>query len=282
MVVPVGPGGGSDVFGRAVAAGLEGVQDGLNVSVENREGGASAVGYSYFQSRAGSPNYLIASDPGGLLTLPLTGDVPYDYTSFTPIMKVGEDATMLVVSSESPYQSCNDVVEAAKSEEIFAGITGAMGIDNVVFTLTEQDKDVQFERVPFESGAELLAALLGGQVAFAALNPSEILGQIQSGDVRPLCVYADERYEYEDLKDVPTAKEEGIDVAFSQYRGILAPGDISKAEQDAWIEVFRDFAETDAYTEYIETNYLLPSSDYGDDFAAYLEETNAALEMALG
>ena len=142
-------------------------------------------------------------------------------------MKIADDFTLMVTRADAPYETCADVVEAAKSERVVAGISGATGLDNVVFTLTEQQTDVEFDRVSFESGGELTAALLGEQIDIASLNPGEVIGQLESGDIKALCAYADERYDYEELKDIPTASEQGIDVAFAQFRGVLAPGDIS-------------------------------------------------------
>lgn len=276
MVVPFSPGGGSDLAGRAMAAGLEGVVDDLNVSVENRDGGSGAVGYSYFMSKEGDPNYLLATETS-LTTLPLTQDVEFDHTSFTPIMKVGEDFTLLVVKADSPYESCPDVVDAAKEETILAGIAGEVGLDNIVFTLTEEQMGISMDRVPFESGAEIIAALLGNQIDIASLNPGEVIGQLESGDLKALCAYAPERYDYEGLQDIPTAKEEGIDVAFAQYRGMIAPGGITDAEQAGWVEAAQKFAESDAYDEYVEANYLQPTTAFGDEFAQYLEESNETL-----
>ena len=280
MVVPFAAGGGSDLSGRAMAAGLESVQDGLNVAVENRDGASGAVGYSYFLTKEGDPNYVLATETA-LLALPLTQDVEFDYTSFTPIMKVGEDFTLLVVDADSPYETCNDVVDAAKSERVIAGISGETGLDNVVFTLTEQQMDVEFDRVPFESGSELTAALLGGTVDIASLNPGEVIGQLESGDIKALCAYADERYDYPELSDIPTAKEQGIDVSFAQFRGLLATGGITEGEKQGWIEASEAFADSDAYTEYVESNYLQPVTAFGDDFTAYLESNSETLAGVL-
>ena len=109
-------------------------------------------------------------------------------------MKIADDFTLMVAAADAPYETCADVVEAAKSDRIVAGISGITGLDNVVFTLTEQQTDVEFDRVPFESGGELTAALLGDQIDIASLNPGEVIGQLESGDIKALCAYADERY----------------------------------------------------------------------------------------
>lgn len=279
MIVPFSAGGGSDVSGRAIAAGLEEAV-GVNITTENRDGGSGAVGYSYFLGQQGNEGVLLAAETA-LLALPLTQDVQFDYTSFTPIMKLGDDYTLLVVRDDSPFESCDQVVDTAESERVIAAVSGATSLDEIVFTLVEQDQDVTFDRVPYESGSEVLAGLLGGTVDVASLNPSEVLGQIEAGDLRALCAFSDDRYEYEALADIPTASEQGIDVAFAQYRGFIAPGGIDEEARQFWIDSAEEFAASDAYTEYIESNLMQPNAEYGDDFVAYLEGNNADLEAVL-
>ena len=280
MVVPFAAGGGSDVSGRAIASALE-EATGATITVENREGGSGAVGYSHFLAQEGNADYLLASETA-LLALPLTTDVDFDHTSFTPIMKLGDDYTLMVVPADSEFETCTDVVDAAKSDGVVAAVSGAVSLDEVVFTLIEQDQDVQFDRVPFEGGSEVIAGLLGGQVEVGSLNPSEVLGQLESGDLRALCALSDERYEYEELADIPTAIEQGIDVSFAQFRGFIAPGGISDEAREFWIDAAKQFAESEAYTAYIEENLMQANALYGDDFVDYLEQNSSDLEAVVG
>lgn len=279
MIVPFSAGGGSDLSGRGIAAGLEAVT-GVNVAVENREGGSGAVGYSHFLAQNGKDNYLLAAETA-LLALPLTQDVEFDYTSFTPIMKLGDDYTLMVVAPDSPYETCTDVVDAAKKERVIAAVSGATSLDEIVFTLVEDATGVEFDRVPFESGSEVLASLLGGKIDIASLNPGEVLGQLESGDLKALCAFSDERYEYKQLADIPTAKEQGVDVAFAQFRGFIAPGGISEEAKQFWIDAAKEFEKSDAYSEYIAANVMQANAVYGDDFVTYLEGNNADLKKVL-
>lgn len=281
MLVPFAAGGGSDVAGRTLASAIEAVRDDLTVTVENREGGSGAVGYAHFQSQEGNAEMLLATETA-LLALPQGGNVEWTYEDFTPIMKVAEDFTLLVVPADSEFSTCADVVDAATSGRVVAGISGQFGLDNVVLSLTEDETGATFDRVAFESGGELVAALLGNQIDIAMLNPGEVIGQIQSGDLKAPCAFAEERYEYGDLQDVETAKEQGIDVAFAQFRGILAPGGITDAQRDYWIGVMEEVVQTPEYETYIEDNYLQSVTAAGEDFNAYLEENKRQLEQAVG
>jgi putative tricarboxylic transport membrane protein len=281
MIVPFGAGGGSDLAGRATATMIEAANGDVSVNVENREGGSGAVGYSHFLGQAGDGETLLATETA-LLALPISGEVEFDYTDFTPIMKLGDDYTLMVVGADSEFETCADVVEAAETERVVAGISGITGLDNIVFTLTEQETGVEFDRVPFESGGELTAALLGGQIDIASLNPGEIIGQLEAGEVKALCAYSEERYsDYEELADIETAKEQGIDVAFAQFRGVLAPGGLDEAQRQFWIETMEAAVETDEYQKYIEENYLQANTAAGDEFVEYLEGNNQLLQQVL-
>lgn len=280
MIVPMGPGGGSDLSGRSIAAGLEEVT-GETISVENQEGGGGAVGYANFLGLEGDHTYLLATETA-LINLALTEDVPFSWESFTPIMKVGQDSTIMVVPTASAYNTCTDVVDAAKAGAVKVSVSGGVtGNDAIQFGLIEKDQDVEFQRVPYESGGEAIAAVLGGHVDVGLTNPGEVIGQLEAGEMKPLCVIAAERYEYEELADIPTTVEQGIDVTFAQYRGVIAPGGISDDAKAYWVEKAKEYAETESFTEYMESNYMQIDPLYGDDFGAYLKDYEADLAAGL-
>ncbi|WP_026535111.1 tripartite tricarboxylate transporter substrate binding protein [Arthrobacter sp. H14] len=280
MIVPFSAGGGSDLAGRAIASGLEEVTD-STVTVENITGGDGAIGYSELLASNGDPSQLLASETA-LMTLPIVQDVEFTYKDFTPIMKLGDDYNVMMVRAGSPHETCIDVIEEAKEGGMITGISGATGPEFVAWGLIEDQFDVAFEPVVFESGAEITAALLGNHIDVAMTNPGEALGQFESGDLKPLCVLAPERYTYEPLADVPTGVEQGVDVTFAQWRGFIAPGGLSEEAKQHWVDAAKAYAETDAYDEYIESNLLQPQVLYGDEFTAFLDEYNANLESVLG
>jgi putative tricarboxylic transport membrane protein len=173
------------------------------------------------------------------------------------------------------------VVAAARGQRVVAGISGTTGLDNIVLSLTENETGVQFDRVAFESGGELIAALLGGQIDIASLNPGEVVGQLESGDLRAVCAFAEQRYDHGELQGIPTAAEQGIPVSFAQFRGVLAPGGITEEQRTFWVETLRRAIETQEYRSYVEESYLQPITAPGDEFVAYLNENRALLEEAL-
>lgn len=277
MVVPAGAGGGSDIFGRAVATATDGDP---SINVVNREGGSGSVGYSYLLGKSGDP-LILSTTENTILTAPLTLDVAFDYTDFTPIAMFAEDYAAIIVRDDSPYENCSDLLEDAANKQILAGISGQTGVDTINVSLLEDEADVSFQRVPYDSGAELITGLLGGSIAFAPLSIGEVSGQVRAGDLRPLCVLAPERLASDDFAEVPTAIEEGYNVAYAQFRGVLAPGGITDEERQYWIDVLTEVAASDAFTNYIETNFLTERLLVGDEFLEFLVSSQEQLEDIL-
>ena len=274
MIVPFAPGGGSDQSGRALADGLERATGGT-ISVENIQGGSGAIGYSEFLGMHGDGSKLLATETA-MMALALTQDVRFSYKDFTPIFKAGDDFAILVTRPDSGYETGMDLVDAARGASILVGVSGATSLDEILFSLIEGDQQVEFDRVPYESGGEVLAALLGGHIEAGLLNPSEVLGQLQSGDLKALCALAYERYEAAELADIPTGLEQGLNVAFAQFRAVIAAGGIDDEVKQRWVEAAKDYAQTDEYRAYLADNFLVEAPLYdaelGEYFVQYSDE----------
>jgi putative tricarboxylic transport membrane protein len=281
MIVPFEAGGGSDILGRAMAAGMEQVREGVNITVENRPSTTGAVGYSYLLEQQGDPHFVLASETTAV-ALPITTETPWTWEDFTPIGQIAEDATLLIVPQDSEFASLQDVIDAAEQSRLTVGVVGTTGLDTIVFGLLEENAGVEFERVVFESGGELVTALLGGDIVMASLNPSEVIGQLEAGDLKALVAFAEKPYEGGELADVPTAKEEGFDVAFTQYRGLLGPGGIQPEERQYWADALVAWTDTDNFDKYIRDNYLISLIRTGQEFENYLQQYEKTIREVLG
>jgi putative tricarboxylic transport membrane protein len=280
MIVPFEAGGGSDILGRAMASGMEKVRE-VNITVENRPSTTGAVGYSYLLEQQGDPHYMLASETTAV-ALPITTETPWTWEDFTPIGQIAEDATLMIVPQDSEFGSLQDVVDAAKQRRLTAGVVSTTGLDTIVFGLLEERAGIEFEYVVFESGGELVTALLGGDILLASLNPSEVIGQIEAGDLKALVAFAEKPYEGGELADVPIAKDEGYDVAFTQYRGLFGPGGIQPEERQYWADALLAWTETDNYDKYIQDNYLISLIRMGQEFESYLQEYEKTIRKVLG
>lgn len=282
FVVPANAGGGQDLMARTMAEGFQAVDEGLTIAVENRPGGSSAVGYSYVQQREGDAEMLITATIS-LLSLPITTDVSYTWESFTPIAMIGEDQALAVVREDSEHETLTDAVDAASTSMVRVGVAGQDGPDAVTLRLLAEETRGEFQQVVFQSGAESVTALLAGDIDVAILNPNEVAGQLESGDVRALAVFSEERYpEDSSLGEVPTAAEQGVEVSLGQLRGIVAPPGLSESQQEYWVDAVEKYTKTPEYEAYVEGSLMIPKFLAGDEFADYMAEQESILTEALG
>ena len=277
MIVPFSAGGGSDIFGRAVASGIQKVSS-LEVTTENHEGGSGAVGFAFVRSKKGNGRYLLAAETS-LVALPMTTDLPYTWKSFTPLMQLAEDNNLLLVPKNSPIKSLGDVIERAKSGKFQMGVSGTSSPDAVVAALLEQEAHVDFREVIVQSGAEMVTKLLGGSVEAGILNPGEAAEQIKGGKLRAVAVFSDSRMQGS-LSDIPTAKEQGVNVVFGQWRGIIGPPDMTKAQIDYWTGLLKKYTKSKAYQKYLEQNSLVRKVRSHEEFISYLSKYEKQLEQA--
>ena len=284
FVVATGVGGGGDLFGRAAAQGISQADPKAKIGVENHTGGDEVVGVSYVLSHKDDPYYMFVAN-SSLLLQPYSIKPPPDYSweSFTPVAELGEDQQVLVVPASSPYQTLPDLINAAKTQKLRISVTSATGTDNACSRLLEKDQGVEFQHVILESGSAGVAAMLAGNVDFSILNPSEAKGQIDAKTLRPLAVFSDKRYEKgTGLEDIPTAKEQGVNVVFVQFRGLLAPGKITDQELAYWTKVSEDWTKTPSYADYIKTNSLQPAFKTGSEFSDFLKAQSATFKETFG
>ena len=280
MIVTASPGGGSDLMGRTVASGIEEVADGLNISIENHPGGSTAVGYSLVLSLAGQPEYLVGAETT-LSALPLSIDTPYTWEDFTPIAQVAEDALVVAVRADSEYETLADLAEATGSSTLTSGIVAAVGPDSVLLDLLATAQGVSYDPVVFEAADESNAALLAGNIDFLVNNPGESKAYVESGDMRFLATFTEDRLTDDMLTDVPTAQEQDVDVVFAQWRGVLAPGDIPEEAVTYWQDRISEWTELASYDEYIVGNDLIPKLRVGDDFRDYLADYEDTLALSI-
>ncbi len=283
ITVAMAAGGGSDRAARVLSEAINEEAEGYNTVVENREGSGGAVGWSHFHGLAGDANNLVKAETA-IHTLPLQEgvDVSWTYADFTPIALFAEDSRMVVAPADSPYDTCDEVIDASQDADVSSGVSGTYGADGMVLHHMEE-AGFDANTVPFGSTGEVITGLLGGQIDLAPASAAAVVPYIEAGDFKALCTFSEERYSDDDLlADVETAEEQGIDGVVTLWRGFLAPPEITDAEQEFWIEEIQRAVETEAYSDYIEDDLLIEEHLYGDEFAEYLDEYDAEIQEYFG
>jgi putative tricarboxylic transport membrane protein len=277
--IAFGPGGGNDIMARTIIDILSkyDMYPG-DISPENRAGGSGAVGWGYLFAQSGDA-YGISTTSGSFVTTPLQADTPWQPEDFTPVALLATDDLVLVVNGSSEIQNIDEFIAAAKASPMNIGGTGTVNVDFIVPTLFAQKAGFEFDYVSFNSMADQTTALLSDALDAMVGNPGEILGLIESGELRPL-VFSGQNTPSA-LEGVPTMGDVGFDIGVSMPRGlILAPGAPAEA-QEWWIETMKKVVETPEWTNYIETNTLTPTVIYGEDFRTFLGNTKNGFEVVL-
>jgi len=283
VMVPNAPGGGYDVTARTAAKAMEEGELTRNVEVFNLPGAGGTVGLGRLVSERGNDK-LVMSMGLGVVGSVHTNNSPSSLQDTTPIAKLIEEPDIVVVAKDSPYQTVNDLIEAWKADPGAVPVGGGSspgGPDHLAAMLFAKGagltpKSVNY--VPFDGGGELLASVLGGKVAFGVSGVGESRDQIAAGELRVLGVTSAERVEG---IDGPTLVESGVDVEFTNWRGIVAPPGISENDQERLVGLFTELQDTQQWQDALERNGWTEAFQTGDDFGDFLAEQNDQVATVL-
>lgn len=222
LVVGFPPGGGGDLYGRAIANAL-GKQLGQTVFVDNKAGaGGNIAAESVANARPDGYTLILAMSGNMGSAVAINPKLPYKVPDdFVPIARLVETPFGLLVSDKSPIRTAQDYVQAARGGKLTYASTGTGGAAQVVMEMVKQQAGLDILHIPYKGSGPALNDLYGGQVDsfFAPYTP--LMGQIRDGKLRLLAISTDKRLAQ--MPDVPTLKESGIDVVMTQWYGLAAP-----------------------------------------------------------
>lgn len=197
---------------------------GQPVVMTYKPGAGGAVGAGQVAASKPDGYTIVGTSPGSIVVVPLANkDVSYNTESFEPIAALSEGGFMLVVQSNAPWKNLKELVEASKKEpgKITYSTSGSKGITNMLGEIFAQDAGVKWTHIPYQGSGPAITALLGGHVNMSSTAVGPAQSHIQSGSLRPLAVFGDQRLKA--FPDVPTLKELGYSVGSPVLYGILAP-----------------------------------------------------------
>ncbi len=199
------------------------------IRVTNMAGGGGGLAYSHVVNERGDDAELIvaaSSATATRLAQNAYGGMTYDQVRF--LGAIGADPGVIVVGKDSEFQSLNDLIDAVKADPTkvtFAGGSAVGGFDHlkVLMALGRAGFDdiTAVKYIGLDGGADAITQTIGGFTQAMTGDISEVVGFIKSGDVRVLAVFVDERVP--GFEDIPTAKEQGIDVIAVNWRGLYGP-----------------------------------------------------------
>jgi putative tricarboxylic transport membrane protein len=283
VVVPYAPGGGTDNLMRMITGIIDETKwSPVTMNVNNRAGGSGAVGYNYLINKKGDPNVVAGATPM-VVSGKIEGRLPGNHRdAMTMLMIVAIDELMLSVRTESPYKTIDEFVNAARAKPAGLTVGGtATNTEDHIFTyLFEQAAKIKVKYVPFNSGGEVTAALMGGHIDAGVMNPNEIIAQVEAGKARNLAVASEKRLA--DAPDLPTFAERGYKFYWEQMRGVVGPANMPAEAVKWWQDTLKKVTDTPKWkNEYIKKNLLTPTQWTGEQANKYLDSLNQKYTEAL-
>ena len=233
IMAPAAPGGGWDQTARSMQQALVAEKLVRSVQVTNVAGAGGSVGLAQFVNGAkGDGNQLMVNGFVMVGSL-LMNKSPVTLEQITPIARITQETQVIVVPANSPIKSAKDLAAAVKTDVAKVTFAGgsAGGVDHIMAALFVGSAGAEAAKVnyiPFSGGGESLAALLGGKVTAGISGVAEYDGQIKSGKLRAIGVTSAERIPG---VDIPTFKEQGIDLVITNWRSVVAPPGITPEQK---------------------------------------------------
>src|SRR6187399_3466632 len=280
IVVAAGAGGASDQMARMMQAAIQKNNLMKQPMVVSLKGGASgAEALMYMKSSEGDANKVLIAY-SLIYMLPLSAKIPFNWRELTPVSVIALDQFVLWDNAAGP-KTVKEFIEAAKaaSSPFKMGGTGAKREDQVLTVFMEKRTGAKFSYLPYKSGGEAATQLVGNHTQANVNNPSENLEVWRAGQVRALCVFSKERIAYktkvtdkQSWNDIPTCKEQGLDVQYQMLRAFFLPGKVPADQTAFYVDLFKKIVQTPEYKEYLEKQALKPAFLTGKDMLKFLEE----------
>ncbi|GAB1583549.1 Bug family tripartite tricarboxylate transporter substrate binding protein [Phyllobacterium phragmitis] len=267
------PGGGFDLTCRLAANSLlEAKLISKPMAVTYMEGGVGAVAYNHVIGKRGSDANLITAASAGSALLIAQGKFgQYDETAVRWLGALGTDYGVLVVAADSPIKTLGDLIDAYKANPSDFAIAGGGAVGSqdwmkgaILAKAAGQDAKAM-RYVALEGGGAVLTALEGGHVKVGAGDAAEMSKHHAAGKVRILAVMSKERLPGE-LAEVPTAKEQGIDIEWPVWRGYYVGKNVSDADYNWWVDSFKKLVETPEFKKEREARGLYEYTVIGKEF----------------
>lgn len=283
IVVAAGAGGASDQMARMMQAAIQKnnlMKQPVIVSLKGGASGAEAL--MYMKGSDGDPNKVLIAY-SLIYMLPLSAKIPFNWRDLTPVSVIAMDQFVLWDNASGP-KTVKQFIEAAKtaSSPYKLGGTGSKREDHVLTVFMEKKTGAKFSYLPYKSGGEAATQLVGNHVEANVNNPSENLEVWRAGQVRALCVFDSERIAYkakvtetQSWNDVPTCKEEGLDMQYLMLRAMFLPGKVTPEQTAFYDDLFKKITQTAEYKDYMEKQALKPVYINGKEMLKFLEEDDA-------
>jgi len=281
IIVPWGPGGGSDITGRMVSKYLESELK-VPVPVANMPGASGTIGVQRLLAKPADGYSVVVT--GDFYAL-IGGDAPkWKLDDFIPLGVLINQPGAVFVATESRFKTWADVEREAKAKPGSISIFMAgLGIIDEVHTDYLLSKGISLNVIPVAKPAERYTSILGGHGDLLYEQAGDVKSFIESNRIRPLLSLTEQRFPL--FKDVPTAKELGYNIWTPQIRWIFMRAGTDPARVQVIANALAKMAASDEYKAYLKGEWAAPDSFVpAKDARAYIQKTldNVRKEAAEG
>lgn len=276
FMIPANPGGGWDQTGRNFSAAM--IKAGVvkNAQFENKGGAGGTIGLAQFVNTSKGDGNAIMT--GGMV---MVGGIILNKSAVnlgmvTPLARLTGEYEVLVVPTNSPIKTLKDLTDKLKADpgSVSWGGGSAGGTDHILAGMIAGAVGVDPSKVnyiPYAGGGEAQAAILGGHVTVGVSGYGEFSAQIKGGKFRALAISSDKRVAG---IDVPTLREQGVNVDLFNWRGVFGAPGITDAQKKELLAAIDTTVKSPAWKETLTkmdwTDIYLP----GDAFGKYLDDEN--------
>jgi putative tricarboxylic transport membrane protein len=273
ILVPAAPGGGWDQTGRALQAALQSEGTVKKITVDNKGGAGGTIGLAQFVSSSkGDGNAVMI---GGMVMVGaiISNKSPVTLAQVTPLARLTGEYQVVVVPGSSKIQSLKELIAQFKANpgSVAWGGGSAGGSDHILAGMIAQASGVEPAKVnyiAYAGGGEAQAAIMGGHVAAGISGFGEFAAQIKSGKLRALAISADKRVPG---IDIPTLKEQGVDVEMVNWRGVFGAPGITDAQRKELLDVIGKAVQSASWQDTLKRNDWSDMYLAGDAFKTFLD-----------
>jgi putative tricarboxylic transport membrane protein len=253
------------------------------IEVFNSAGAGGTVGLQRLVNEKGQDDILMQMGLG-VVGAVYTNKSKATLNETVPIAKLIEESEAIVVPAGSPYTTLDQLVAAWKADPgkvPVGGASNAGGPDHLTPMLLAKavgitPKDVNY--VAYDGGGDLLTGILGKKVAFAATGVSEVAEQAKNGDVKILAVTSAKPVAG---VDAPTLKDLGVDMEFSNWRGIVGPPGLSAEKTAQYIDLVTKMHGSEQWKKTLADQGWTDSFQTGEEFKTFLAAQNESVAGVL-
>ena len=280
IIAPAAPGGGWDQTARSIQQALIAEKLVKNAQVINVTGAGGTVGLAQFVNGAKGDGNQFMVNGFVMVGAILLNKSPVTLAQVTPVARLTEETQVMVVPANSPIKNAKDLADAVKKDVAKVTFAGgsAGGVDHIMAALfigAVGGDASKVNYVPFSGGGESLAAILGSKVTAGISGYSEYEGQIKAGKLRAIGVTSPQRMPG---VDIPTFKEQGVDLVLANWRSVVAPPGLNDTQKKALDDVVAKLAKSKTWQDIMKQKGWDDAYMPSDEFTKFLanEQTRVA------